>query len=367
MKTHKSGATLSSIVGIGQDIRKLSAQNGMEYLYLNRGINNVVKIDLNSVIPQIDFNTEDMQFYTPTTGRLQLKNAVNKEYFNNESSSDNIFVTVGGMHALSMIFSILDVKKFYAYKYFWGSYSKILTIEKRSLDYYDSYNELLKDSAKFKNTAVIICDPNNPTGEKFPDELLLEIVEKLNQHNAVVIWDSPYRRLFYENTDTIYRNLLKYSNVIICESFSKSVGLSGQRVGFIHSINTGFNAELAIRLLYSVNGVNAFSQILIEQLLTSETGKQAVNNYRQKTIEDISKNISFLKKINLLPEVLYGDKFPLGIFCVVSKTFDQLLEKRIGSVPMSFFTKTDFSEIRNYARICVSVPNEKFEEYFREV
>jgi aspartate/methionine/tyrosine aminotransferase len=110
--------------------------------------------------------------------------------------------------------------------------------------------------------------------------------------------------------------------------------------------------------------VNAFSQILIEKILTTEDGKHAANDYREKTTEAIRKNIEYLKKRDLLVEKIYGQNLPLGIFTVVRKTFDELLKHRIGSVPMSFFSRTKDVEILNYSRICVSIPNAKFEEFF---
>ncbi len=364
MQIKISGATFSSIVGIGQDIKKMSIESGHEYLYLNRGINNVVKIDLSKIVPTIDFQSDEIQFYPPTLGRPELRQAINQEYFNGKSSLENILISVGGMHALSMIFSVLKVEKVFAYAYFWGSYDKILKIEGTPLDFYNSVSELKTNAERFRNQAVIICDPNNPTGEKDSDDELIEIIEQLAKVNAVVIWDGPYRRLFYENPDNLYQKLLSFDNVIISESFSKSIGLSGQRVGFIHSTNRQFIQELGIRLLYSVNGVNAFSQLLIEKILTSEAGKIAATEYRKKTTEAIRKNIEYLQEKSFLLSKIYGNKLPVGIFAIVNKTFDELLKHRIGSVPMNFFTRIKDPDILNSSRICVSIPNDKFIEFF---
>jgi aspartate/methionine/tyrosine aminotransferase len=367
MQINKSGARFSSIVGIGQEIKKMSLESGQEYLYLNRGINNVVKINLSEIIPMIDFNTDEMQFYPPTFGNPKLRKAINNEFFAGSTSDENIFITVGGMHALSLIFATLNVQKIFTYHYFWGSYNNILKIENKDLEFYTSFEELKNDTEKYRNQAVLICDPNNPTGEKHSDTDLFEILENLRKVDATVIWDGPYRRLFYENTDDLYQKLLTFENVIICESFSKSVGLSGQRVGFVHSVNQEFVEEFGIRLLYSVNGVNSFSQILIEKILTTPHGKRAATEYRQKTKTAISQNIEYLKKRNLLPEKIYGKNLPVGIFTIVNQSSDLLLKHRIGSVPMKFFTKTTDSEILNYSRICVSVPNQKFEEFFDQI
>ncbi len=49
---------------------------------------------------------------------------------------------------------------------------------------------------------------------------------------------------------------------------------------------------------------------------------------------------------------------------IVNKSEEELLEKRIGSVSLSYFTKTKKDEAAKYARICVSVSPEKLESYF---
>ena len=55
---------------------------------------------------------------------------------------------------------------------------------------------------------------------------------------------------------------------------------------------------------------------------------------------------------------------PMGIFVIVNKSEEELLEKRIGSVSLSYFTRDKKEEAAKYARICVSVPPEKFKEVF---
>lgn len=363
MKIRTSGAKLSSIVGIGEKIKKLSAQNGKEYLYLNRGINSVCKIDLTGVVKIIDFNSDAMQVYPPGKGRPGLREAINAEYFNGKSDIENIFITGGGMAGLDLVFQTLEVKSINVPHFHWGSYNHIMKIRNIQNNYYESLEELIKSPEKIKGSAVIIGDPGNPLGEKQDDTKIIETIATLNDYDIPVIFDSPYRRVFYDNSDKLHQILLAFGNTIIVESFSKSVGLSGQRIGFIHSINTEFKNELEIRLMYATNGINAFSQILIEKLLITPEGKKAVEDFKKTTIEYIKKNISFLKEKKLLAENLYKYSKPVGIFAVVNKSEEELLEKQIGSVSLSYFTKIKKEEAAKYSRICVSMPHEKFEEF----
>lgn len=367
MKTKISGATYSSIVGIGEKMRELSLKEGKEYLYTNRGINAVVNIDLSEVIPMIDFNSKDIQVYPPNNGRHSFRDAINDYYFHGKSDPNNIYVTNGGMNALDLITQCLDVDYIYIFNFYWGSYAKIMTINNVAYKFYDSF-EFLEDNLDImQNSAVIICDPNNPLGDKYDDDELLALVKKLNDNGTVIIWDSPYRKLFFEEKDDMYGKLLQFENLIIADSFSKSIGLSGQRLGFIHSQNKVFNDEFNIHLLYATNGINAFSQILVEKILSTEEGKKAARNFRKKTVEDITKNIEYLEGKGLLAKEFYQHSKPVGIFVIVNKTQDELMKFRIGSVSLSFFTGMDKEKSAKYARICVSVEHEKFKSFFDEL
>ncbi len=367
MVVNKSGAKFSSIVSIGEKLKKLSYESGQEYLYLNRGVNAVCNIDLQSVISKIDFNSNRIQTYPPNAGFLELREAINIDYFNGQTSNDNIFIAPGGMACLDLILKTLELSNIYFSHYHWGSYKELSVIHKlKSITYFD-LNELTPlyrvRPGMYDKSAIIICEPNNPMGNKHTDEYFLHMVEKLSDMGMTVIIDCPYRKLFYSDTD-FYTTLMKNANVIITESFSKCMGLSGQRIGFIHSTNSEFNTELNTNILYSTNGVNAFAQELVLKLLTTKEGYDAVLKFRETTSTDIAKNITWLKSNKLLCDDLYPVSEPVGIFAIVNRSSDELLEHKIGSVDLSDFCKVACPD---YARICVSVPHDKFVSFFKNV
>ncbi len=364
MQIRKSGAKYSAIVGIGERIRKESLETGEEYLLLNRGVNAVCNIDLNTIVDQMDFNNNAIQVYPPSQGRQELREAINKHYFNNKSLISNISVSGGGMSALDLVFQTLDVDQILLPEFYWGSYFQVMTIRNIEPGSYCNFENLLNRLDEIKNSAVIICDPNNPIGNKIEDTELLQTIKVLNENATTVIIDCPYRRIFCDQEDQFYQDLLEFENVIIVESFSKSIGLSGQRLGFIHTTNTDFNTELGIRLMYATNGINAFSQILVANLLASEQGEIVRKDFKKTTVEGIRKNIEFLEKKKLLATEFYSQSKAIGIFVIVNKSEEELLEKRIGSVSLSYFTKTKKEEAAQYSRLCVSVSPEKFETYF---
>ncbi|HEV7231562.1 MAG TPA: pyridoxal phosphate-dependent aminotransferase [Bacteroidia bacterium] len=370
MNIQKSGATFSSIVGIGVKLKKLSEESGEEYLFLNRGVNAVCPIDLSDTIRHIDFNSPRIQVYPANKGTVELREAINGEYFQGASDTENISIVPGGMPAIDLTVQALRLDKLYFSHYFWGSYAKLAKIRGIDTGTYASLSELIVTIQKEpagKNSAVLICDPNNPIGNKLEDSYLLECIRKLNDLEVVVLFDSPYRRIFCGSEDSLFLELSKLPNVIITESFSKAYGLSGQRIGFIHSSNQEFNKELNIRILYSMNGVNAFAQELIWKLISTSEGKKAVTDFRKKTADDIGKNIAYLQEQGLLKENLYEGSRPLGIFAVINKSEEFLLKYRIGSVSMNYFTLNKNEETASMSRICVSVPHEKFKLFFDRV
>lgn len=367
MKINKSGAALSKIVVIGERLAKLSKETGEEYLPLNRGINAVVNIDLRDVVANMDFNGNEIQVYPPANGFPALKQAINEEYFGGKSSPDNILVTAGGMNALDIVVQAVEMKKLYLPVYYWGCYFQMLTIRGIGNAEYLAQKDLEDMIPELQGNAVLICDPGNPLGEKYDDEEQFRLIKKLNDAGVVVFFDSPYRRIFFDKNDNYYQRLIELENVIITESFSKSVGLSGQRLGFIHSTNRELNEELAIRLMYCTNGINAFAQQLILRLLTTPEGRKAASDFKTATARDIALNIEYLRGRGLLAEEFYQDRTPRGIFVIVNRTEDDLLKYRIGSVSLSFFTKSRKDEASGYARICVSAPHDKFVRFFDNV
>lgn len=363
MKIIKSNATFSSIVGIGQKVNKASLDSGKEYLKLNRGVNAVTNINLTGVMQHINPNSNDFQIYAPNKGLESFRNTILKEYFPSKTDIENISITPGGMPALDLILQILDVNKFLFPTFYWGSYSKMATIRKRQFDFYDNLNHLSKIATG--DECVFICDPNNPTGNKEDDEVLFNTIKEITSRGTIVIFDCPYRKLFYN--DNFYDRISDLENVIVAESFSKWVGLSGLRLGFIYSNNEAFNEELNIRLLYEFNAISSPPQLIINNVLTTMTGQIELEKFKIETVKNISENIKYLSENNLLVDEIYNGNLPIGIFAIINKSEDFLFENRIGAVGLDKFSGKEKEKWSKYSRICVSVPHEKFKEFISKI
>lgn len=372
MRINISKATFSSIVGIGQKVKKAAKESGNEYLELNRGVNSVVGIDLNKIKPMIDFNSKEFQLYAPNLGIESLKSSIIKEYFPaydkfSDDFSKRISITPGGMPALDLIIQTLNVDNIYFPKFYWGSYSKMATIRNKSFSFYDSldyFTQPEKLNSLNESTCIFICDPSNPTGLKLDDFYLVEKIKQIADTGAIIVFDSPYRKLFFN--DNFFQSIL-HPNVIIAESFSKWIGLPGARLGFIYSENKEFNEELNIRLLYEFNGISSPSQILVDKILSTDEGQEAIFNFRVETTKHIKLNIDYLRQNGLLVDEIYKGTNPMGIFAIINKSEDFLFQHKIGAVGLDKFVYFEKDTWSSFSRICVSVNHDLFKKFISNI
>ena len=355
MNINFSEVTFSSIVEIGELAQKLEKESGDKYLKLHRGVMDVTTIDLNSFTKDIDFNSKSIQQYGGNDGDNSLIETI-KEKFN---LNDHYVMTVpGGMATLDLVINSLNDDTFWVPKYHWGSWNKILQTHRKQIKTFDDFNIR---QAECDGGVVMLCYPSNPTGFSPNFEDLKYFADKCKEKEQTLILDLPYYYLFNEMSDKIYQ--LYSDNVIILSSFSKSVGLSGLRIGYIATKNQELYKTMRVKSLYKYNSISTVPQQIISQLFTSNKGRTAFENYRRKTQAHIRKNIDYLAKRGFLFSEYTS--IPTGPFAIINKNFDELLKNRITSVPLNKFTYKDSDEnLKNYSRISVSVDSDLFQEYF---
>ena len=355
MNVNTSPVTYSSIVEIGELATKLEKETGDKYLKLHRGVMDVTTIDLNLISQTIDFNQKKIQQYGGNDGDAGLIDTIkNKFHLNNHY----VITVPGGMATLDVVINSLSDKTFWVPKYHWGSWNKILTIHNKDIK---TFNDFDINNVEVGEGVVMLCYPSNPTGYAPKFEDLKTFVEVCKKRNQTLILDLPYYYLFNEMDNRIYE--LYSDNVIIISSFSKSVGLSGLRVGYIATKNKELYDTMKIRSLYKYNSISTIPQEIINRLFNYTLGQAAFNNYRTKTKNHITKNIQYLHDNGLLFDEYTN--IPTGPFAIINKTFDELLDNKISSVPLNKFTfKNTEEKLKNVSRISVSVDHDLFVEYF---
>lgn len=348
MRINTATVTYSSIVKIGENIQELEKESGLKYLKLHRGVMDVTNIDINSIGLNLDLNSLPTQQYSGNDGHPELIRVI-KEEFNLEG---NIIVTPGGMAALDLIVNSLDSKKFYIPTFHWGSWNKILKTHEKEIS---TFNDFELENFRPRSGVVMLCYPSNPTGYCPDFNIIREFINYTNENGVTVVLDLPYYHLFNDNK--ISELLL--DNVILVSSFSKSIGLSGYRVGYISTKNDELYQTLTIRSLYKYNSISTLPQIIIAELLKE---KKAVRAYKDITVEHITKNIKYLTDNGLL----FDDytSVPVGPFAVINLGYEQLIKERISSVPINNFALTKERVYDNCSRISVAVNHDLFKEYF---
>lgn len=198
--------------------------------------------------------------YMDNAGYPEVRQAIadnlNKR-FGTDFDFHNVTMTVGAAGGLNIIFkTILDPDdEVIVFAPFFGEYrqyaanfeAKIVSVEPDL----ETFQPNLTDfEAKIteKTKAVIINTPNNPTGVIYSPatmEAIAAVLEKKQQemgHDIYIVSDEPYRELVYDGAKEDF--LTKYyKNTIVGYSFSKSLSLPGERIGYVVVPNEATDAE----------------------------------------------------------------------------------------------------------------------------
>lgn len=198
-------------------------------------------------------DTEDgvsLHGYTSAAGAYSTREAIAeylRETYNTDDTAENIYMTVGAAASLTITLSamvcegdevIVLAPYFPEYRVFAESAgARVVEVKCRENDFQIDIDALRK--AVNKNTkAVIVNSPNNPTGAVFTEEnikalsALLSKKEAEYSHPIYIISDEPYRELVYGDIKVPY-TANYYDDTVSCYSFSKSLSLPGERIGYI--------------------------------------------------------------------------------------------------------------------------------------
>ena len=151
--------------------------------------------------------------------------------------------------------------------------------------------EMLAEKITEKTKALILNNPNNPTGVVYSEETLdrlqaiLEEAEKRIGHSIYVISDEPYRELAYDGVKVPF--MTKHiRNCIIGYSFSKSLSLPGERIGYLAVPKEADDYQELVEGLAIANRVLGFvnapslQQLMIKECLNERTDVAAYDKNR---------------------------------------------------------------------------------------
>ena len=252
--------------------------------------------EVNETIIDIVKNVDPVKVhgYMSNAGFPETRKAVadnlNKR-FGTAFDESNIIMTVGAGSALNVILKTMinpDDEVICLAPYFveYGNYirnydGKLVVISSNPEGNFMPRFDELREKITSKTKAIIINNPNNPTGVIYPESVIKELTallyEKQKEFGSVIylISDEPYRELAYNNAEVPY--LTKYyDNTVVGYSYSKSLSLPGERIGYIVIPNESDNAEefieaatIANRVSGSVNAPSLM-QLVIERCVDAK-------------------------------------------------------------------------------------------------
>ncbi len=280
----------SAIRAMFEEGKKMASVYGAENVYdFSLGNPNVappekVKEAIEAILKEE--NPLEVHGYMNNSGyegvRSQIAESLN-ERFGTAFGAENILMTVGAAGGLNVILkSILNPQDevitfapyFGEYRSYVENYDGILrSVPPHAPDFQPdlaAFEEMINGRTK----AVIINTPNNPTGVIYSEETITRMADILNNKqkefgtDIYLIADEPYRELAYEGLNVPY--LTKYyDNTVVGYSYSKSLSLPGERIGYLVIPDEAADSEelraaanVANRILGFVNAPSLFQKVV---------------------------------------------------------------------------------------------------------
>ena len=178
--------------------------------------------------------------------REKIANSINNK-FGTKFNFENIIMTVGAASGLNIVFKailnpedevIVFAPYFSEYNNYIENYNGIVKVISPNLNSFEPNLNELKEKITNKTKAVLINTPNNPTGVVYSESTIKEISKILKEKEQefgkqiFLISDEPYRELVYDNKEVPYITKY-YKDTIVVYSYSKSLSLPGERIGYV--------------------------------------------------------------------------------------------------------------------------------------
>jgi len=187
-------------------------------------------------------------------------------------SQQNIVMTVGAAGGLNVVLkSILNPGEevivfapyFVEYSFYADNHGGRIVVVPPDISTFEPDLKAFEDAITIKTKAVIINNPNNPTGVIYSEEkvaAIAQIIERKENEYGIsifIISDEPYAEIVYDQAN-VPSILANFKNGILVNSFSKSLGLAGERIGYIAVSSKIENVELLINALSFSNRTLGF-------------------------------------------------------------------------------------------------------------
>lgn len=314
--------------------------------------------------------------------RQTVAESVN-ERFGTAFTGENIVMTVGAAGGLNVIFKTLlnpgdeviaFAPYFGEYRSYTNNYDGVLVEISPNTENFQPKLEEFEEKITPKTKIVIVNTPNNPTGVVYSEETIrkmTEIMEAKQKEYGTDIYlvsDEPYRELAYDGVEVPY--LTKYyNNTIIGYSYSKSLSLPGERIGYLvipdevaDSDDVKSAANVATRILGFVNAPT-LQQKVVAKCINEKTDLTFYNRNRETLYNGlIDCGFECIKPQGAFYLFVKSPIADEKEFCSIAKKYNLLL------VPGSSFACPGYVRLAycvSYETIVNSLP--KFKELAKEM
>ncbi len=272
---------------------------GIEVLHLNIGQPDLITPP--QAIDAVRNFSGDYIPYSHSAGNITLRKKL-AEYYNSigiKISHEDILITNGGSEAICFAYySILNYadevivpEPFYSNYYGFTTETGARMIPVRStiesgfaLPSIEEFEKALTPRTK----AIMLCNPNNPTGYVYSRNELEQIRDLVKQYNLFLICDEVYREFCYDGEHYSVMNLKGIDdNVILIDSFSKRYNVCGIRIGALISRNKDV-ISTSLKFAQARLSPPSFGQIVAEALLDTP------QSFIQESAEEYNKRRKFI-------------------------------------------------------------------------
>lgn len=189
--------------------------------------------------------------YTSAQGDVETRTAI-ADFLNQTHGThfeaNDFYITMGAAASLSIAFHALTTSVedefiaiapfFPEYKVFVEATGASLKVVPADTDAFQIDFDALEQMINVHTKGVIINSPNNPSGAVYSLETIQKLAELLSKkekefaHPIFIIADEPYREIVYDGVEVPFVTKY-YDNTLVCYSYSKSLSLPGERIGYI--------------------------------------------------------------------------------------------------------------------------------------
>ena len=207
---------------------------------------------VNEAVQQILADTDPLQVhgYTSAVGDLEARGAISRDLnarYGAETSPEDFFLGCGAAPELTAVFKALAVPGgellvqapyFPEYVPFAREAGLLFRPIPADLPDFQIRLDAMEDMLTPATQAVLVNSPNNPSGVVYTRQTLTALAALLARksrefgHPIYIISDEPYRELSY-GVEVPFLPLI-YPNTVVCYSYSKSLSLPGERIGYIY-------------------------------------------------------------------------------------------------------------------------------------